>query len=488
MKPKVCFITPPSIFLLDERVFVALGILKVAAVAEQLGYPVEHLDLNGVSNYVDAVTEHCHRSEARIFALTATTPQMPGAYEIVAAIRRSVPEARIIIGGPHPTLVYAALKLNPAGRAFSESQRLEHDFDVVVCGDGENAIDLALHGTIRVIDADNPKGDLFLSHDQLAELPLPARHLVDLKSYHYNIDGVPVTGLISQLGCPFGCGFCAGRDSAMLRRVRLRPTASVIEEMRHLVEEYNIRGFMFFDDELNVNRQMLELLNGMDDLQSKLGVDFRCRGFVKSELFNEEQAAAMYRVGFRRVMCGFESGSPRVLRNIQKRATREDNTHTMEISHKYDLDMKALMSLGHPGESEETVQDTIDWLLEVKPADLDVTIITTYPGSPYYDHARPWASSIDQKIWKYEIFGDALYSYEIDYSRVADYYKGDPNGGYRSYVFTDHLSADDIVRLRGVAERTVREKLSIPFNPSAAAVLFEHSMGALPPHILRHSA
>jgi len=84
-----------------------------------------------------------------------------------------------------------------------------------------------------------------------------------------------------------------------------------------------------------------------------------------------------------------------------------------------------------------------------------------------------------------------LYSYEVDYNVVADYYKGDPDGGYKSYVFTDHLSAEELVKLRDFVERDVRKQLKIPFNPSAPAVRYEHSMGQfgkrLPSNILRTS-
>ena len=106
MRPRVCFITPPSLFLMDERVFIALGILKVAAVAEQLGYPVEHLDLNGVENYLDVVSDYVSHTSARIFALTATTPQMPAVERIAVRIRSLRPTAKLILGGPHPTLLY----------------------------------------------------------------------------------------------------------------------------------------------------------------------------------------------------------------------------------------------------------------------------------------------------------------------------------------------------------------------------------------------
>jgi anaerobic magnesium-protoporphyrin IX monomethyl ester cyclase len=490
MKPTVCMISPPSPFLLDERVFPALGILKVAAATEQLGYPVEHLDLTGCSNYEEAVRDHCSRTEANFFAITATTPQMVAATKIRNVIRESQPSwVRIILGGPHPTLVNAAVR-HYSERAELALQRLYNDFDTIVAGDGEDAIGLALGNfPLKLIDADDPKGSLFLSRERLAELPFPARHLIDLDSYHYSIDGIRATPLIAQLGCPFGCNFCAGRDSAMLRRVRLRPTENIIAEMRHLYETYGIRGFQWFDDELDVNPKFMELLRAMGDLQEELGVEFRCRGFVKAELFTEEQAAMMYQVGFRRILCGFESGSDRILRNINKRATKDDNTKAMEISHKYGLGMKALMSLGHPGESPETIQDTEDWLKAVAPADFDATIITAYPGSPYYDRAREMLLSnhtdLERKpVWCFETHGDRLYMIDVDYTQVEDFYKGSLDG-YRSYVFTDYIGATDLVERRDHLEREVRATLGIPFNQAQPAVRFEASMGQLPGSMYR---
>ena len=93
----------------------------------------------------------------------------------------------------------------------------------------------------------------------------------------------------------------------MLRRVRTRSSGSIIAEMRHLHEVYGVRGIMFYDDELNVNKKVVELMDAIADM----GIDWRLRGFVKAELFTDEQAAAMRRAGFRWLLVGFESGSPR---------------------------------------------------------------------------------------------------------------------------------------------------------------------------------
>lgn len=477
----ICFITPPSPFLLDERVFPALGILKVAASAALAGYQVEHLDLNGVENFEEAVLSHCADTESRIFAMTATTPQMVSATKIRKVIQHALPQAKLIIGGPHPTLVNAAWKTNPSIRSAKALSDMMGNYDVVVAGDGEVAILEALQPKPPIlIDADDPKSYLFLRGPNLTLAPFPDRSLIDLQTYHYQIDDIDVTPLIGQLGCPFGCNFCAGRDSAMLRRIRLRSTESILNEMRYIFEHYGIHGFMFFDDELNVNTKVMELLTGIDRLQHELKVEFRCRGFVKAELFTDEQAAAMYRAGFRRIMCGFESGSDRILKNINKRATKEENTRAMEISHRHGLQMKALMSLGHPGESPETIEETILWLKQVAPSDFDITIITAYPGSPYYDRAVP----INRLHWEFQTNGDSLYMYDIDYTQVEDFYKGSIDS-YKSYVFTDYLTDDEIVRLRDSAEHELRAALGIPYYTAGAATRFEASMGQLPGSIYR---
>lgn len=467
-----------------------LGILKVAAVLEARGVPVEVLDLSGISNFEEAAYDHAATTAATVFGLTATTPQLPPTMLIAKAVRSARPNARIILGGPHITLTNAAHKRERAhgteGRAIPAMQQLVDIFDVLVAGDGEDAVFLALdENAPRLIDADDPSSPLFLTNQRLTELPFPARHLVDVGSYHYTIEGVPALSMIAQLGCPFGCGFCGGRESAMLRRIRMRTSENIVEEMVHLHHMYGCNAFMMYDDELNVNKGMVDLMHRIADAQEKLGVTWRLRGFIKSQLFTDEQAAAMYRAGFRWILTGFESGSPRILENINKRATRDENTRCVEIARRHNLKVKALMSIGHPGETPETVADTEAWLVEVAPDDFDVTIITCYPGTPYYDRAVRHATIPGVWTYTYEKTGDQLHQIEVDYATVADYYKGDPDGGYAAYVFTDALSPSDLVVSREAIERGVRARFHIPFCPSAPAVRYEHSMGQFPSFVLR---
>lgn len=494
MTTQVTLINTPSSFLLDERVFMPLGVLRVAAVLEQKGYEVHMLDLSGFTNYTDVLREYMHQYDSQYFGITATTSQIPAARNVAETIKNCRPGARIILGGPHGTLAYAAQKMEEklglVGRAHRAVAQLSQYFDVVVAGDGEEAIEFALTTNDCVVDADDPKSPFFLTNQRLEELPLPARHLMEVESYHYTIEQEPAMSLIAQLGCPFHCGFCAGRLSPSLRRIRTRSTEKIVDEIVHLYHTYGVKGFMFYDDELNVNKSMVSLMRQITKAQQNLGVEWRLRGFVKAELFTMEQAEAMYEAGFRWLLTGFESGSPSILDNIQKIAKQEDNTRCVEYARAAGLKVKALMSIGHPGESPRTIHETERWLMDIRPDDFDVTIITPYPGSPYYDQAECIDPEKGHYIYRCKKSGDMLYQEEVDYLKDANYYKGIPGGGYVSHVWTDELSREDLVRERDRMESELRGRLNIPFNPSGVTMQYEHSMGQtyLPTSILRSSA
>ena len=476
---RIGLVIPPTGFMLDDRVFPSLGILKVAAALEQAGHEAVVFDGSGLEHCDVAAMDWARRVRPDVVGVTATTPQMPMAWRMTEAIRTVWP-ARVILGGPHVTLVNAAARRETgAGRATWALRELRERFDVLVAGDGEVAIHQAiLPSAPALIDADDPTTPLFLTREALAAAPFPARHLIDLPSYRFEIAGERAVSLIGQLGCPFECGFCGGRLSPSLRRVRLRPAEAVIAEMHHLYERYGYRGFMFLDDELNVNRGLLDLLRQMTALQRELGVQFRCRGLLKAELFTEAQAAALAAAGFSDLLIGFESGSPRMLANMNKKATREENTRCVALARAHGIRVKALMSVGHPGESAATIQETQDWLLAVRPDEFDVTVITLYPGTPYYDQSRWYADDDASPIYVYEApkTGDRLYSLTINQFEDTPFYKGIP-GQYRAYVWTDHLSPVDLCRLRDDVEATVRDRLGIPWPTGPAALQYEHSMG-----------
>lgn len=477
------FIIPPSPFLLDERVFMSLGILKVAAVVRARGIACRVMDLSGVRNFMDVVEDVASDApKGSLFAITATTPQFPAVYQISNRLRQL--KHKVILGGPHPTLVMSAHKRG-VPRAFGHAERVVECSDTLVTGDGELAIEKAIGLTEEGggwVDADDPKSGLFMSHAQFNDSLWPARDMLEVDSYHYEIAGKRSLSVIGQLGCPMACAFCSGRNSPTFRRIRLRSAANVVAEIEHLVKEYEIEGVMFYDDELNINTAFTDLMTGLIDMQSRLGKELVFRGFVKSELFTDGHAKMMAQAGFKTLLSGFESGSPRILENINKKATMDDNTRCLDAARKQGIHMKALMSIGHAGETEDTILETRDWLLRVSPEDFDLTIITVLPGSPYFDASV----RISDTHWTYTAkTGDRLHSIDVDYSQTMDYYKGVP-GEYTSFVYTDGLSPKDVVAMRDRIDNEIRIKLGLSQLQPVAGRYYDHSMGQVPPFILKH--
>lgn len=470
---KIHLIIPPSPFLLDEKVFMSLGILKIAAVLES-SYDVNIIDLSGDKDYINTIKKYVN--DDALFGITTTTPQLPNVVEINRTLKQY--NKRVILGGPHVTLINSAYKneknKNVIGRATKAMNQLKNEFDTLVCGDGELAIFKAINGD-KYVDADDVKSDLFLKDEQFDALPFPARHLIDVDSYKFTINGIRGLSLISQLGCPFNCGFCSGRNSPTFRKIRNRSVDNIIKEIDLLYKTYDVKAFMFYDDELNLNSSIYSLLKELIKYQQQHNVEFLLRGCIKSELFNEIQADLMSKAGFKKLLVGFESGSDKILKNINKKATKAENTRCIEIAKKYGIGIKALMSIGHPGESNETIQETYDWLLSSKPDEFDVTIITVIPGSKYYDDSV----MVEEGIWKYTTNGDILYSVEVDNFTQYEYYKGIP-GNYNSFVYTDYITREKLVESRDWLEKSVLEHLNIQKVLNTNSSLYEHSMGQMP--------
>ena len=100
--------------------------------------------------------------------------------------------------------------------------------------------------------------------------------------------------------------------------------------------------------------------------------------------------------GFKVIATGAESGSQRILTNMLKKANVQHNTQVVEWAREYGIYTKSIMSLGHPGESPETLKETEDWLDKVKLDDVNFTIISALPSSAYYDSAK-----LENGVWVY---------------------------------------------------------------------------------------
>jgi len=403
-KRRVLLVCPPSMFFSDDRQVPTLGHLYVAAALQQHGIPVDVLDLPLVErdgnddnpSYLRAVEEHIVSGpDYQAIGVTALSPQMREVIRIAERARAVKPEMLRIMGGGHPTLDHTC-----EGGCGSKSGTPDEPFDRIVVGDGEEAILAALDPSVtdRYIHADKVKKKIpfpsAANRPMLDDLDpyIPARELTDITSFSMEIEDrvgikIPATTIMTQRGCPFGCVFCGGRDTAAYRVRRTRGAERVLDELQQIRERFGFRGIVAYDDEVN-----LPPWPAFFDLMDRLAQeDFVLRGFIKAELFTEEVAEAMSRAGFVEVATGVESGSERILKNINKNTTPEINSRAAAIAEKHGLRFKAFLSVGHPGETKESLQKTSDWALHelalrsARQFYASVSLISPYPGTPIFD-------------------------------------------------------------------------------------------------------
>jgi radical SAM superfamily enzyme YgiQ (UPF0313 family) len=345
------------------------------------------------------------------YGIICITPNMPIIKKICDMIRKNT-QAKILLGGPHVTVTYSA-----------NSKRSQKDREAI-----ESISDFQHEGAIT------------------EDLTIPDRNLIDLNDYHYEIDGKKATSIIAQNGCPYNCGFCSGRNTHYYRSAKRKSIELLMSEVDNLYE-MGYRGLNYYDDEINLNKKEFHALLNEFIKRKKRGMKWALRGFSRADLLTQEEANLMYEAGFRWLLVGFESGSDRMLVSMNKKVTVAQNTKAIEIAHKAGMKVKALMSIGHPGENSTTINETISWMKNVKIDDFDITVVSIYPGTPYYERAEK-----KDDIWTYTSpTGDKLYSNDIDFMTEESNYKGRP-GEYNCHVWTDYLSKKELLSYRDSIE------------------------------------
>ena len=457
MKKKVLLVNPPSPFLADEKVFPSLGIGYVLSALKGKGHEVDYLDLAGKNS--EEMAHHLGQmDEYHTVGLTATSPQFSNAYDILGMIRRRKPEQRVVIGGSHAAMV-SALRRKKLSEGMREGQLFAYDpnfkpleeFDAVIDGEAENNPQIVLDGIGWVTAGIN---------ENVNATPIPNRETLGLDEYSYEINGKSATSIITQRGCPFKCLFCSGRDSEMYRNVRVNGSfrgyspEKLLEEMDAINERWGIDAFMIYDDEFNLlPERTLEICEALEER------DYTLRGFIKSELWvkRPDVAEAMKKAGFVEVLTGVESGSERVLTDwVRKNTTPDLNLESRLLAKDLGIRFKALTMVGHPSETEEDTQMTLDWLRRAKPDDFDVTIHQPYPGSPIYNGMQ-----LDNSMPGFEFsFEGELFYNKIDYSKETAFYKGVP-GEYEAFVRTKTLTPEDFVRIRDKIDVVARKELGL---------------------------
>ncbi len=376
----VVFMNPTTFYNLKNQYF-NMGLLYMATLLDREGYNVRCL---GGYQLFEISTGDMRRT----FSLSK--PVFAGFYTIsdnieqvsrlARQVRRWSPGTIIIVGGPLATSL--GTEIMDCG-----------DFDMAVVGEGEEAM-LALMrwkkestgalsdipgliwregGRVRQNPPAPPIGDL-------DSLPFPDYDLAGAQDFFH---------LVSGRGCPHNCIFCFQGVHGL--KFRLRSVDNLMDEIVHNIEKYNSRYFDIIDDTfVSDHRRVMEFAKRLKKYREESGRDFLffCQGRVDQISRHPEMIPALNEAGLARLQIGIESGDPDMLKAYRKKITIDQiKKVTKLVADTGGMTLVGNIILGGPGESEETVQASIDLakeLISLAPGVVEINagFLCPYPGTP----------------------------------------------------------------------------------------------------------
>ncbi len=364
-----------------------LGLAYIAAVLREAGYPVTLIDPENQDMTYDAVRSLIQREKPDIVGISAATANFVNAVKLVELAKQSgVP--LVAVGGIHATSLP------------DEVLDRHHEIDLVVVGEGEHtmldlckALDrggevdysaipgLAFRSATGEIKKSPPRPLLM----DLDSLPVPARDLLPMEKYNVQIHLSSVRGIkatmISSRGCPNHCIFCAAHLT-MGHRYRARNVESVVNEMEHLIRDYNAQYIQFYDDTFTIDyERTVSICNAI----IKRGLKVKWFAHARVNTVDENLLRLMKRAGCTHVSFGIESGNQAILRNIRKGTTLDQARKAIKASQRAGLKTLSTFMIGNPGETAETIKDTIDFAVELNSDIAVFSIMVPLPGTEVYN-------------------------------------------------------------------------------------------------------
>lgn len=360
-----------------------LGISCIASSLETTGCEVEVLDIFALGYTQDDVVNHLRSGLWDVIGISAFSTQYPWAKWITAEIKRLHPQTLVVMGGPLPT--------------FNAKLVLEKTHtDVCVISEGEKTIrdlmrNLGNFNNVPGISFKTTNGDIINTIPRpyisdLDSLPFPKYDIFPMETYFNNLGlfGVPhvkTINMVTSRGCPYGCKFC----SRTFKGARYRSVDNIVEEITILKDTYGIKGVSFGDElVLSSKKRSYELCEKIKPLK----IYWDCQG--RANTVDLDLLKAMKSAGCTSVGYGVESGSQKILDNMNKKVTVKQNEFAVENTLKAGMVPVVQMIYGYPGENRDTVRETIEFFKRihfyppVARGEIHINLLTPLPGSPLY--------------------------------------------------------------------------------------------------------
>ena len=384
----------------DSHYPLGLGYLHSYLESLDKGYDIVTRFLNNVTQ------EECMRvlkkdlEEFRpdVVGISMMTHSRVGAFKFIEYIEENYPHIKIVIGGMHVSVMYRQLA--------------EHYKNVVcVVGEGEITLGEILDRWENGASLHDVNGIAF--HDGEKVVITPGRALIEdldiLPFPKHDIflwEGKTMAGMLTSRGCPYKCNFCV-LDAASRRKVRCRSAENIVDEVEMILKEHpSIHTIWIHDDAFMIIKdRTIEFCKEI--IRRGVKTQFVCSARFRP--ISREVVMLMKEAGFVHVLFGLESGAPSVMKLMKKGLTQKAVRHALKLFSETGIKATAFLITGLPGETEETVNETIDFVQELQEIHYlfydDIGVAGIYPGTELFTLAKeakleiPDYGVIDDAFW-----------------------------------------------------------------------------------------
>ncbi len=376
----VLLINPPSDAA--NPVF-PFGLGSIAAMFIKEGIEIDIIDAWGERLSHEQLEARIADLKPAVIGITMMSPVLLSGMETVSVARKAAPDSTVVVGGAHPSaLPQECLEDNP-------------QIDIVVIGEGENTLLEIVHALDDGEELDDIAGIVFRKNGKtvvtaprapiadIDSLPLPAYNLFPMEKYKTHPPygrKTPYVNMITSRGCPFHCTYCS--NSVFGRKMRLQSPEKILSEMEFLIGKYHIKEIHFYDDCFTLNKKRTRTICE-EILRRKMKVIWSCT--TRVDLVDEELLKLMRKAGCWLIAYGVESGSPKILKEMEKGVTVEQIEKSFKLTRKAGIRTLGYFMLGMPGETKETIQETIDVCFKIDPDYIAWGMLRIFPGSKIYN-------------------------------------------------------------------------------------------------------
>lgn len=414
---KVLLINAPPLKELGitGEIYPPLGILYLAAYARKHIKDLQIKVLDGYKEDKRRILRKIINFNPELLGISFTTQSATGAYRLINEVKERKEGIKIVIGGPHPTIL--------PEECFMKSKA-----DIVVIGEGEiTFLEIlknlekgketnSILGTVVSKNGEIKRNPLRPLIHNLDSIPFPARDLIDIKKYpgymykkrRYDTD------IISSRGCPFNCVYCSNPIWKLQKPwYRLRSQKNVVDEIEHITKNYGIKEIFDQTDEFNGSKIWAKKL--CDEIIRR-GLDVSWKAQMRVDNVDEELAEKLKSSGFWLGLFGLESASDSTLEGIKKRQTINQVEKTLSLMKKYQIKCFGLFMTFNVWEKEgklysenkegslRTLEFAKKLLKERKISLFGWSMTTPYPGSKLYDIALKHGLIKKEYIGHWEFF------------------------------------------------------------------------------------